>query len=854
MTYLAWRTLRYRRLAFIATFAAVFLGVALIVACGGLMETGIRLAVPPQRLAAADVVVSGKQTYGVPKKDPQDTKDIKSVPLAERYWIDPTLVNKIQEVPGVERAIAESSFVATVVRKGAPVIVGTQSLGHGWESAQLGSYKLDGQPPAQAGQVVLDRAVAKLARVKVGDRVDVVVGGVSSSFQVSGIATPPAEMGQTALFFSGDDERRLNPHTGSADAIGVVAKPGTDVEALRGKIERTLADRKLVVLTGDDRGAAEFPEAVGGQAGLIPLAGVFAGMTVFVAIFVVASTLGLSVQQRQKEIALLRSIGATPRQIRTMVRREALVVAVGAAILGCVPGVVLGPLLFHIVSEAGVISPVVEFHQGFLPYLIGPAVGIFAALMAANVAGRRPSKIRPTAGIAEAALQRKWVTWPRVVFSFLFFGGGFALFLVTAIAMRGPVASATAGPAVMCWAIAIALISPGLTKLLAAMLSVPARAFFGLAGYLGTINVRTRAVRVASAVTPIMLAVGLALANFYMQTTQNEAAERYFSDNLRADVVLSSTTGGFPADTVSAIRSAPGVEEASAYVTSAGWINKPYDGSHVESPWPLQGVNGASAAAITGVQASAGNLAELTGDTVALPEVAGKNLNVGIGDQITLRLGDRSAVDVRVVALYPAKEGYETIMLPAELLAAHSTTGLARQILVTAEPGTDRDALAATLRKQTAGQPGTLIEGRDAITTFAERTKTLAWVNYLLVALVAGYTMISVANTLIVATAGRRRELGMQRLVGATRQQALQMLSVEAGMVAIIGVVLGTIASVATLMPFSIVVLGRPVPSGSVLIYLAVVAGAVGLTFAATLLPGRRAMLSRPAEAAIAVE
>ncbi|WP_329008189.1 ABC transporter permease [Micromonospora rifamycinica] len=854
MTYLAWRTLRYRKLAFIATFVAVFFGVALIVACGGLMETGIRLAVPPQRLAAADVVVSGKQTYGVPKKDPQDTKDIKSVPLAERYWIDPGLVGKIQEVPGVERAVAEASFAATVVRDGAPVIVGTQSLGHGWDSAQLGPYRLDGQPPTQSGQVVLDRAVARLAGAKVGDRVDVVAGGVTSSFQVSGIATPPGEADQTALFFSGDDERRLNPHTGSADAIGVVAKPGTDLDALRGRIERTLADRKLVVLTGDDRGTAEFPEAVGGQAQLIPLSGVFAGMTVFVAIFVVASTLGLSVQQRQKEIALLRSIGATPRQIRKMVRREALVVAVGAAILGVVPGVVLGPLLYHIVAEAGVISPVVEFHQGFLPYLIGPVVGIFAALMAANVAGRRPAKTRPTAGIAEAALQRKWVSWPRVVFAILFFGGGFALLLVTAIAMRGAVASATAGPAVMCWAIAIALISPGLTRLLAAILSVPARAFFGLAGYLGTINVRVRAVRVASAVTPIMLAVGLALANFYLQTTQNEAAERYYSDNLRADVVLSSTTGGFPADTVETLRSAPGVQAVSAYVTSAGWINKPYDGSHVESPWPLQGVNGASAADITGVRTTAGNLADLTGATVALPEVAGKNLSVGVGDQITLRLGDRSAVDLRVVALYPAKEGFETIMLPAELLAAHSTTGLARQILVTAAPGTDRDALAASVRQKLAGQPGTLIEDHDAITTFAERTKTLAWVNYLLVALVAGYTMISVANTLIVATAGRRRELGMQRLIGATRQQALQMLGVEAGMITIIGVILGTIASVVTLLPFSAVVLGRPVPSGSIFIYIAVVAGAAGLTFAATLLPGRRAMLSRPAEAAVAVD
>lgn len=853
MFYLAWRTLRYRKLAFIATFLAVFLGVGLIVACGGLMETGIRMAVPPQRLAAAQVVVTGKQTYGVPNRDPQDTKNIKSVALAERYWIDPALAGKIQAVPGVDRAVPESSFAATVIQGGAPVLIGGQSLGHSWDSAQLGSYRLDGQPPAQPGQVVLDDAVARAAGLHIGDRVDVVAGGAPASYQVTGIVAPSQQFDQTVLFFSAPDAQRLDPHAGSADAIGVLAKPGTDIGDLRDRIEKALGDSKLVVLTGDDRGVAEFPEAVGGQAQLIPLSGVFAGMTIFVAMFVVASTLGLSVQQRQKEIALLRSIGATPRQIRTMVRREALVVAAGAAILGCVPGVFAGPLIYYLVSEAGVISPVVKFHQGFIPYLAAPVLGLLAALVAASIAGRRPSKTKPTAGIAEASLQRKWVTWPRVLFAVLFFGGGFALILVTAIVMSGPVASATAGPAVMCWAIAIALISPGLTKLLGAVLSVPARAFFGLAGYLGTINVRKRAVSVASAVTPIMLAVAMAVANFYLQTTQNEAAERYFSANLRADAVLTSTTGGFPAQTVEALRSVPGVEAVSAYVTSAGWINRPYDGSHVESPWPLQGVTGASAASITGVRTVAGNLGELSGNTVALPEVAGKNLNVKVGDTVTLRLGDRSAADLRVVAFYPAKEGFETIMLPAEMLAAHSSTGYARQILVTAAPGTSRDTLVTALRQHLAAQPGTLIGGRESISTFAERTKTQAWVNYLLVALIAGYTMISVANTLIVTTAGRRREFGMQRLIGATRDQTLRMLTVEAAMVAVIGVVLGTFASIATLMPFSIVTLGRPVPAGPFWIYLAVVAAAVLLAFAATLLPGRRAMAGRPAEAAVAV-
>jgi putative ABC transport system permease protein len=365
---------------------------------------------------------------------------------------------------------------------------------------------------------------------------------------------------------------------------------------------------------------------------------------------------------------------------------------------------------------------------------------------------------------------------------------------------------------------------------------------------------RLRAVRMAAAVTPIMLAVGMALANFYTSSTQEAAAFRWFADDLRADAVVSSGTGGFTAGVLDDVRSVEGVEGASRYVTSAGWIDKPYDGSHVESPWPIQGVDAESAALITGITPVEGDLADLSGSTAGLPVEHARDMGVGVGDRVTLRLGDRQPVEVSVVALYEAKEGYETILVPAGLLAEHSTTGLARQILVKGAPGTSAEALAASVREKVAGVPGAVVGDRSTIVTFAEATKTQTWVNYLLVGLITGYTLISVANTLIMATAARKRELGMQRLIGSTPRQVMQMLAVEASVIAGIGIVLGTFASVATLMPFSLVVLDRPLPSGPVWIFLAVVVGAFALTLAATLLPARKILKLPSAEAARAVD
>ncbi|MBP2325600.1 putative ABC transport system permease protein [Kibdelosporangium banguiense] len=818
MVRLTLRTLRYRKGGFVATFIALFFGAAIVMACGGLMETGIRTAIPPQRLAGADAVVVAERSFDQAKENPADEdEDSERSVLPEQVPMDAGTTAKIQAVPGVAKVVPDISFEATLL--GAPT-----SSGHGFESAVLGAHTITGKAP-QPGQVVLATSSGK----QIGDQVDISVRGKVGKYTVSGLGT----FAQPVMYFSAQDAQRL----GELTAIGVVAAPGTNIETLQEQLTSALGAR-FDVLTGDERGAAEFPEVARTSEMLITLAGVFGGFAVMVSMMVVASTLGLSIRQRRREIALLRAVGTTPGQIKRMVFGEALIVSVLATGAAWVPGSWLGKALFTQLAENGVAGPEIQFHQGWIPSVVGAGAALLAAQVAAIAAARRAASTRPTEALAEAAVQRKWLTWFRLVFAVLACGGGTALAIVTVTVMEGPIAASTAGPAVLLWAIAFSLLSPGATKVMMAVIRWPIRALTSVPGSLAMSNTRVRVVQLASAVAPVMLASGFAFAQIYTQTTSVESAQRAYTENLRADAVLISTTGGFSPDVLSAVRKVPGVTAASEWVTSTGFVEAPYDRKQGDDGLALQGVTASGASELTSVSIAAGTLTGLTGNTIALPAAHADAMGVALGDKVSMRFGDGQIVPTTVVALINSKQGFETALVPATLLASHTTAGVAKQIMVrTSDP-----AALATI-------PGVRVADRSVLTeAYAAEQQTQAWINYLLAGMIILYTAISVINTLVVETADRRREFGLLRLSGARRGQVLRMAGVEGLAIAIAGIGLGTLISAGTLVPFSLAAMDSVLPYGPIWIYLAV-AGAAGiLTMAATLIPTWFALRPRPVD------
>jgi putative ABC transport system permease protein len=811
MIRLALTGLRFRAAAFLAIFIAVLLGSALLAAAGGLLETGLRLNASPQRLAAAPIVVTGRPAYQPPNGNG-------SVPYAERHSVNAGVVEELARTADVARVVPDMSFPA-VVAPGKDTL-----LGHGWASAALAPYKLMSGHAPGVGEVVLDR---RLASSDVGSRVTVIVRGEPREFVLAGIASGAVET--PSIFFNDVQAREFSGRR--VDAIGVFPARGVSASELAERLELPAG---VVALTGHDRGPAEFA-GVATSLPLIIMSGVFGGMVAVVMALVVSATIGLSVRQRRRELALLRASGATPAQVKKLVVAETMLVSLLALVAGLLLGRTMGGWIFGLLTGSGIVPSALRFDQGPLPFAGAAVLTIAVVRVAVGVAAGRAARIRPIQALAEAAIPPVAVGRVRLIIGAVFAAltvgiGGSTVF------MSPTNAAAIGGPAVLTGSIAVAVLGPVVIR---AMLIPRITAWLerrGTSGVLAVVNLRVRAVQFAAVLVPIMLATAIAVGNIYSTTTQQKAAVEAYTDNLAADVVVTSGTGGIPSGWIERVRSVEGVSAASELVRSKGWIEQPYDTSHTSDPWPLLGINGP----VYRGKVRAGSLDELTGDTVALPPGVASRLKVGVGSEIGVRLGDDALVKVRVVALVEGPSGYESLLLPSVLLAAHTTAGMADQILV-------RTSSEDKVRSALASLPGATVGSRELLA--AEYDAGLgvdAWIAYLLAGIAIAYAAIASINTIAVGVLDRRREFGLQRLTGSTRRQIGRMLLLESLVVAVFGLVLGLVAACFSIFPIAMATRGWPLPSGPLWILPIWIAVVLLLVLPTTALTARLAMRPRP--------
>src|SRR3954470_14181315 len=336
---------RGRLSTFTGALVALIASSALVMAGAMPFESALRTQPPVERYAGAAAVVTGQQIVGSDH----------DVPLGERARVSPALTARVAAVPGVRAAIGDVSVPAA--------LGGRAAVAHGWGSAPLTPYVLSaGRAPANADEAVTGY------RAKLGAKLPLVSTGAPRTVTVVGVARPRHAAGkQAAIFLTDSEATRLAAHPGRVDAVGVLAGPGFDTSRLNA------AAHEAQVLTGDARGKAEAPDLQEARTRLIAVSASFGGLALFIAIFVVAGTMGLSIQQREPEIALLRAIAATPGQIRRMIAWEAMLVGLIGSAAGIWPGAVLGRRLADGLVRHGVAPPSFTVEAGALP--IAAAVG-----------------------------------------------------------------------------------------------------------------------------------------------------------------------------------------------------------------------------------------------------------------------------------------------------------------------------------------------------------------------------------------------------------------------------------------------------------------------------------------------
>jgi putative ABC transport system permease protein len=797
--------------ALIALFAAAVLSMA----WGMQLESILRTHSPIERYAGPVAVVTGQQEAGGSHR----------VLLGERARVSAGLAARLAAVPGVQAAIGDVSV---------PALLGDRTVvAHGWSSAALTPYVLTaGRPPAGPGEVVAGYPAA------LGTRLLLAATEPARTVTVVGVARPRHPVSaQAAIFLTDAEATRLAGHPGLVDAIGVLAAPGFDVSRLRA------AAGGAQVLTGNARGAGEYPELARARTVLIPVTAAFGGLAMFIALFVVASTLGLSIQQREREIALMRAVAATPGQIRSMIAWEAAIVALAGSAAGIWPGIVLGRALADALVRHGIAPPNYALHYDWLSAAAAIGGGVAAALLAVLAAGRRAARVPPTLALTDATAEPRLLGPGRVIGGLIALAGAVPLFAVSATTTDPQTAAPTSEIDAIFLVVAAAFLGPVAAYAVARLLAPALTALSPVGGFLACANLGAATRRFSSATTPLVLSVALSGTIFFGSTTIEHATSQQQRTALTGQLAITSAGPGLPGTALADARATPGVRSAVALTsTTLG---------------PCLGVpnNIVSAQILTGgpgggldVGVIAGSLSGLHGDAIALGRHRADAVHARIGGRVAVTLGDGTQTQATVVAIYTRDLAFGDALLAPELASGHQTTPLLNEILIqTDQPAT---GVAGRLRALGHRYPGLQVgDSASLVTANAANDELNNWLGPFFVAMIFTFTSIAVLNTLIMIALRRRRELALLRLTGATAGQVRAMARWEATLIIVIGLGIGLAITATALLPLSHALTGglRPyAPAG----WLAAILGSSALlALVALSVPTRRALRTRPVEA-----
>ncbi|MFL5840808.1 MAG: ABC transporter permease [Thermoleophilaceae bacterium] len=812
MLRLAVLSARGRLGTFTGALVALVASSALVMGGAMPLESALRTHPPVERYAGAAAVVTGQQIVGTEEH----------VPLGERAHVSSALVARLAAVPGVRAAIADVS---------APTRLGNRdAVAHGWGSARLTPYVLTaGRAPRAPGEVVTGYPARLSAHLRLAS------SEAGRTVTVVGIARPRRPVRrQAAIFFTDSEAARLAGQAGRVDAIGVLAARGFDAARLR--------TPGTVVLTGAARGRAEYPELEAAHTTLIAVTASFGGLALFIAIFVVASTMGLSIQQREREIALLRAVAATPGQIRRMIAWEAGIVGLLGSVAGVWPGIALGRALTHGLVDHGIAPPNLTVSADWLPMAAAVGGGVFAALLAVLAAGRRAARVSPTLALADAAVEPRLLSPGRLIGGLVSLAGAAPLFAVANTTSSPATAAATSEMTALFLVAAVGFLGPIVAKLAGAVVGPPLARLAPVGGFLASANLRTATRRFSSATTPLVLTVGMSCTLLFSATTTDHAVNEQRKAALAGELAITVSGPGVPPAALAEARTTRGVRSAVALTPTTLGPSLGISDETIPAAIVSGGKGGGLDAGVI-----AGSLAALHGKTIALGRERAAAAHAHLGDSVAIMLGDGTRAHATVVAIYTRALALGDALLAPELAVGHETNRLVGTILVkTGNPA----ATAARLRRLAERYPGLRVSDRASLANVADTEREAnRWLGPVFVGIIFIFTSIAVVNTLAMIALQRGRELGLLRLVGGTRGQVRSMARWEAGLIVAIGLGVGLAIAATALLPLSHALTGSLKPHVPAAELGAILGASALLALLALALPTRRALRRDPVDA-----
>ena len=710
------------------------------------------------------------------------------------------LVARVREVPGVAKAQGDLWSPGGLVidgelekASGGGGTIITTASGEPFTPAT----NVDGRLPENSSEVALLTATAEKHDLSPGDRIGIathrgivpvtVVGSYDlGSSDPGGTDIVSAPLGDIQSWFDRD---------GEVTSINVAADPGVAPEQLVKRIESVVPQR-VQVRTGDaaaEETAADISDQIGGF--LKPALLAFAGAALLVGAFIIFNTFTITVAERTREFAMLRTLGATRRQILGSVSLEALAIGVTASLLGLGLGLVFAKGIAQLFEAVGVGVPTGGLELAPRTIALSLLVGIGVTQIAAVVPARRATRVPPIAALQRGdqevpSRHRRWTPWIAGLVALMGIG-----MLVGGLFAGGPASSRLslmAGGVVFLF-VGLALSSRWFVRPLAGAIGWPLERLFKEPGLLARENSMRNPGRTATTAAALMVGLGLVVFVAVFANGIKASFDATVTRVVKADLIVrSDTMQPIPAAAADAVADTPEVASASSVLLDQVKVNgkkssaitdvmNGVDPSTIENLYEIDWVTGGPAV-----------LDELRGNNVLVEEQFSKAHGLGVGDSYRIQTPTGGRARLTVIGVYNDPQMLQGTIVSQALFSEVSSARDPWLIFAHTLSGLPEDEAKRAVESSVEPFPVASVKSQAE---YAEaETEALDQFVYLLYALLGMSVVISlfgIANSLFLSIHERTREFGLLRAVGATRGQVRRMVRYESIITAVIGGVLG---------------------------------------------------------------
>jgi putative ABC transport system permease protein len=790
----ALRGLTGRKLRTALTAFAIVLGVAMVSGTYVLTDT-INNAfdtIFSESFAGTDAAVTGK----APDISFEGT-------AAETPSVPDSLLERVRALPSVEEAagLVQDETATKILKPDGKAIDtgGAPSFGLGIDPSiqRFNPLRLvEGTWAQAANEVVIDAGTADDLGYGVGDTVRIATLKPVRSFRLVGVARySNVESLGTATFavFTIPAAQELLDRPNQFDMIQAAAKEGLTPEDVVADIKPILPPTAQV-RSGIEQADEESSEVAEFTSFFQYFLLAFAGVALFVGAFVIFNTMSITVAQRTRELATLRTIGASRAQLRRAVLLEALAIGAAASLIGLGLGILLAVGLQKLFDALGFGLPTTDMVIATRTIIVALFVGVVVTMLAAFVPALRATRISPILAVREGAelprgrLSRfiPYIALVVIALSLLLLGRA----MFTDELDTGQRLLSIAGGVLLLF-VGVAMISSKLVRPLAAFVGVPGEKIARVSGFLARRNTLRNPGRTAATAAALM--IGLALVTFVavLSNGMKESNRGAIEEQIKADFVVTSQDGFTPfvATAGDAAAKAPGIEVATSVRAEVGKV--------AGTDKYVTGIEPDKIATVYNFDWEQGSddvLGQLGGHGAIVDKDFAEDHHLELGDRFRLLSGSGRGTTLEVAATYNPPPFYQLLGSVSILKSTFDELydRPRNQFTFINVPGEPTPAAEQPLEQALADFPDAKVLTREAwITEQDEEFNSFLIMLYVLLALSVIISIFGMINTLALAVFERTRELGMLRAVGMTRWQARVMIGTESVITALIGAAIG---------------------------------------------------------------